>query len=45
VTKYKPRKREGERTAPGTEERKAKKRKDKLESCENREFNSFVGGS
>jgi hypothetical protein len=34
VTKYKPRKRDGERTAPGTEEQKAKKRKDKLESCE-----------
>jgi hypothetical protein len=34
VTKYKPRKRDGERTAPGTEEQKPKKRKDKLESCE-----------
>jgi hypothetical protein len=34
VTKYKPRKREGERTTPGTEERKAKRRKDKLDSCE-----------
>lgn len=34
VTKYKPRKREGERITPGTEERKAKRRKDKLDSCE-----------
>jgi hypothetical protein len=34
VTKYKPRKRDGERTTPGTEEQRAKKRKEKLESYE-----------
>ncbi|XP_069691399.1 CXXC-type zinc finger protein 1-like isoform X2 [Periplaneta americana] len=34
ITKYKPRKREGERTTPGADERKVKKRKDKLESCD-----------
>ncbi|PNF24443.1 CXXC-type zinc finger protein 1 [Cryptotermes secundus] len=41
VTKYKPRKREGERTTPGTEERKAKRRKDKLDSCEILEDNNI----
>lgn len=34
VTRYKPRKREGERNTSGTDERKSKKRRDKMESLE-----------
>ncbi|PSN52659.1 CXXC-type zinc finger protein 1 [Blattella germanica] len=45
VTRYKPRKREGERNTSGADERKVKKRKDKLETYDHLEDNKIKSSS